>query len=32
MLWAALFAEPLTPMMFVGLAVTPAGAWLTSRG
>lgn len=33
MLWAwALFGEPLTPAMFVGLAVTLAGVWLTSRG
>ena len=33
MLWAwALFAEPLTPAMFAGLAVTLAGVWLTSRG
>lgn len=32
MLWAwALFAEPLTQTMFVGLAVTLAGVWLTSR-
>ncbi|TNC49605.1 DMT family transporter [Rubellimicrobium rubrum] len=32
MLWAwALFAEPLTPAMFAGLAVTLAGVWLTSR-
>ncbi len=33
MLWAwALFSEPLTTAMFVGLAVTLAGVWLTSRG
>ncbi|WP_026227358.1 DMT family transporter [Hoeflea sp. 108] len=33
MLWAwALFAEPLTPAMFLGLAVTLVGVWLTSRG
>ncbi len=33
MLWAwALFSEPLTPVMFVGLAVTLVGVWLTSRG
>ncbi|MCZ8548743.1 DMT family transporter [Mesorhizobium qingshengii] len=33
MLWAwALFAEPLTPAMFAGMAVTLAGVWLTSRG
>jgi drug/metabolite transporter (DMT)-like permease len=33
MLWAwALFGEPLTALMFVGLAVTLAGVWLTSRG
>ena len=33
MLWAwALFSEPLTPAMFAGLAVTPAGVWLTARG
>lgn len=33
MLWAwVLFSEPLTPAMFVGLAVTMVGVWLTSRG
>lgn len=33
MLWAwALFSEPLTPAMFIGLAVTLVGVWLTSRG
>jgi drug/metabolite transporter (DMT)-like permease len=33
MLWAwALFSEPLTTAMFVGLAVTLIGVWLTSRG
>lgn len=33
MLWAwALFAEPLTPAMFAGLAVTLVGVWLTLRG
>jgi drug/metabolite transporter (DMT)-like permease len=33
MLWAwALFGEPLTLAMFIGLAVTFAGVWLTSRG
>lgn len=33
MLWAwALFSEPLTTTMFMGLAVTLAGVWLTSRG
>ncbi len=33
MLWAwALFSEPLTPIMFIGLAVTLAGVWMTSRG
>lgn len=33
MLWAwALFEEPLTIAMFVGLAITMAGVWLTSRG
>ncbi|WP_426235375.1 DMT family transporter [Pararhizobium sp. DWP1-1-3] len=33
MLWAwALFSEPLTPAMFIGLAVTLAGVWITSRG
>ncbi|MCJ8517367.1 drug/metabolite transporter (DMT)-like permease [Pseudorhizobium tarimense] len=32
MLWAwALFSEPLTMAMFVGLAVTLAGVWMTSR-
>jgi drug/metabolite transporter (DMT)-like permease len=32
MLWAwALFAEPLTAPMFVGLAVTFLGVWMTSR-
>ena len=32
MLWAwALFDEPLTAFMFVGVAVTLAGVWLTSR-
>jgi len=32
MLWAwALFSEPLTTAMFVGLAVTLVGVWLTSR-
>ncbi|MDT1062609.1 DMT family transporter [Paracoccus sp. CPCC 101403] len=32
MLWAwALFDEPLTATMFVGLAITLAGVWLTSR-
>lgn len=33
MLWAwALFSEPLTPVMFIGLAVTLVGVWMTSRG
>ena len=33
MLWAwALFSEPLTAAMFVGLAVTLVGVWMTSRG
>ena len=33
MLWAwALFSEPLTVAMFVGLAVTLAGVWMTTRG
>lgn len=33
MLWAwALFSEPLTPVMFIGLAVTLAGVWMTARG
>lgn len=33
MIWAwALFGEPLTGAMFVGLAVTLAGVWMTSRG
>ena len=33
MLWAwALFSEPLTPAMFIGLAVTLVGVWITSRG
>ncbi|WP_426227386.1 DMT family transporter [Pararhizobium sp. DWP3-4] len=33
MLWAwALFSEPLTLAMFIGLAVTLAGVWITSRG
>mgnify|MGYP001605514037 CR=1 FL=1 len=32
MLWAwALFSEPLTPVMFIGLAVTLVGVWMTSR-
>ncbi len=32
MLWAwALFSEPLTAPMFLGLAVTMAGVWMTSR-
>lgn len=32
MLWAwALFSEPLTAAMFVGLAVTLLGVWMTSR-
>jgi drug/metabolite transporter (DMT)-like permease len=32
MLWAwMLFSEPLTPAMFLGLAVTLAGVWLTSK-
>ncbi|MDK4717099.1 DMT family transporter [Rhizobium sp. CNPSo 4039] len=32
MLWAwALFSEPLTTVMFAGLAVTLVGVWLTSR-
>ena len=32
MLWAwMLFAEPLTPAMFIGLAVTLLGVWMTSR-
>lgn len=32
MLWAwALFSEPLTPAMFIGLAVTLVGVWITSR-
>ncbi len=33
MLWAwSLFGEPLTFAMFVGLAITLVGVWLTSRG
>jgi drug/metabolite transporter (DMT)-like permease len=33
MLWAwALFSEPLTPAMFIGLIVTLVGVWLTARG
>lgn len=33
MLWAwALFSEPLTVAMFLGLIVTLAGVWLTARG
>lgn len=33
MLWAwALFSEPLTTAMLIGLAVTLLGVWLTSRG
>jgi drug/metabolite transporter (DMT)-like permease len=33
MLWAwMLFGEPLTPAMFLGLAVTLAGVWLTWKG
>ena len=33
MLWAwALFSEPLTMAMFIGLAVTLVGVWITSRG
>ena len=28
----ALFSEPLTATMFLGLAVTMAGVWMTSRG
>ncbi|QRM55349.1 DMT family transporter [Sinorhizobium sp. BG8] len=33
MLWAwALFSEPLTTAMFVGLAVTMVGVWMTTRG
>ena len=33
MLWAwALFSEPLTPVMFIGLAVTLLGVWITARG
>ena len=33
MLWAwMLFSEPLTAAMFVGLAVTLVGVWMTSRG
>lgn len=33
MLWAwALFSEPLTGAMFLGLAVTLLGVWLTTRG
>jgi len=32
MIWAwALFGEPLTPLMFTGLAITTAGVWLTSK-
>lgn len=32
MLWAwALFSEPLTPIMFLGLSVTLVGVWMTSR-
>lgn len=32
MLWAwALFSEPLTPVMFVGLIITLVGVWLTAR-
>ncbi len=32
MLWAwALFSEPLTAAMFIGLAVTLVGVWMTSR-
>ncbi|NPD16062.1 DMT family transporter [Xinfangfangia sp. D13-10-4-6] len=31
MIWAwALFSEPLTPIMFAGLAITMLGVWLTS--
>lgn len=33
MIWAwALFSEPLTATMFVGLAVTMVGVWMTSKG
>ena len=33
MIWAwALFSEPLTATMFVGLAVTMFGVWMTSKG
>ncbi|MGK9201695.1 DMT family transporter [Sinorhizobium meliloti] len=33
MLWAwALFSEPLTPAVLMGLAVTLVGVWMTSRG
>jgi drug/metabolite transporter (DMT)-like permease len=33
MVWAwALFSEPLTAAMFIGLAVTLVGVWTTSRG
>lgn len=33
MVWAwMLFSEPLTVMMFTGLAVTMIGVWMTSRG
>ncbi|SCB57515.1 EamA-like transporter family protein [Rhizobium aethiopicum] len=33
MVWAwALFNEPLTAIMFIGLAVTMVGVWMTSRG
>lgn len=33
MVWAwALFSEPLTVTMFIGLAVTMVGVWMTSRG
>lgn len=32
MLWAwAMFSEPLTMAMFIGLAITLAGVWMTSR-
>ncbi len=33
MVWAwALFSEPLTATMFIGLAVTMVGIWMTARG
>jgi len=33
MIWAwALFSEPLTVAMMIGLVVTLAGVWLTAKG